>query len=129
MCVVLWDSNDTEKTQVILTKENNETVTLCVGDFITYNGRPDGVRIEDFTGQRTDIGPIGMTYLPWRKEKSRWATVIWSLRGNLRHIIAHPCGMMKYGEHIDWETVELLNDGVCPTVPDVPLPDALEVPQ
>lgn len=129
MGVVLWDTMSEDTTQVILTKENNETVTLRVGDFITYEGRPDGVRIEGFTGQRTEEGPIGMTYLPWKKEESRWATVAWSLRGNVRHIIAHPCGMMKYGEHIVWDTVELLNGGVCPIVPHAPPPDASEVPQ
>ena len=129
MAIVLWDTTSTDTTQVILTKENNETVTLRVGDFITYEGRPDGVRIEGFTGERTEQGPIGMTYLPWRKEESRWATVVYSLRGNMRHIIAHPCGTMKYGEHIIWDTVELLNGGVCPKVPDAPPRDASEVPQ
>ena len=89
-------------------------MTLNVGDFITYEGRPDGVRIEQFTHKKSDPrGPIGFVYLPWRAE-GKWATPIFNLRGNPRHIIAYPVGIDNYGEHIDWNNVKLLNGGRCP---------------
>ena len=125
MTRVLWSTPNNSNT-VILTKENNEIVILSIGDFITYRGRPDGVRIEEFTGRLDQEGPMGMTYLPWRKEESKWASYLWSMRGNVRHIIAFPCGMQHYGEQIEWNTVSLLNNGVCPVA--VPVPVAVAVP-
>lgn len=113
MLTVFWTSLDSTRT-ITITKDNNEIVTLNVGDFITYEGRPDGVRIEEFTHKKTDPrGPIGMIYLPWRAE-GKWATPTFTLRGNPRHIIAYPVGIDNYGEHIDWNTVELVNGGICP---------------
>ena len=114
---LLWkDPND--KTCAILTKESNETITLKIGDFITYKGRPEdskGVRIEEFTWKSTDNqGPIGLIYLPWRTKENRWATLVWSMKGNPRHLIAFPVGVVHYGQHVEWETVELMNGGVCP---------------
>ena len=111
---VLWESQDSHET-AILTKESGETVRLRIGDFITYKGRPDGVRIDGFTQKPSDPrGPIGLIYLPWRKETSRWATIAFTLKGNPRHLIAFPCGAEHYGEQVVWESVELLNDGICP---------------
>ena len=132
MVQILWASSspDITKTSVTLIKTNNETMTLSVGDFITYKGRPDGVRIEEFTGSfdATKEGPIGMTYLPWRKQTQQWATLSWNImRGNIRHIIAYPCGMTHYGEHIDWNTVE--HSTVPNIVPDTPHLDASLAPQ
>ena len=142
MVKVTWLATDTPeaKCRILVTKENNETITLCVGDFITYTGRPDGVRVEEFTGSLDKEGPIGMTYLPWRKQEQKWATFAWSLRGNIRHIIAYPSGIEHYGEHIDWESVEFMNNGICPyptalnfslihSAPDVPHLDALQAQQ
>jgi hypothetical protein len=129
---VLWiDTND--HTTAILTKDSGETVVLSVGDFVTYEGRPDGVRVEGFTFTNKDNereGPIGMTYLPWRASEKRWASISWSLmRGNNRHIIAHPCGRSHFGEHIDWNTMVTLNECPSPspqTSPCVPTLDASE---
>ena len=113
---LLWkDPND--KTCAILTK-SNEIITLKVGDFITFKGRQDtsaGVRIDEFTWKSSDDrGPIGLVYLPWRSAEKRWATPLCSIKGNPRHLIAFPVGSQHYGQQIDWETVELMNDGVCP---------------
>ena len=135
MVQVLWldtdDSHDTLYNAIILTKTDNETMILRIGDFITYNGRPDGVRIEEFTGGFDNSkGPIGMTYLPWRKEEQQWATPKWNLKGNIRHIIAYPCGIERYGEHIDWNTVRhSLRHIVDITVPETPHLDASEAQQ
>jgi hypothetical protein len=118
---LLW-KDPSDKTCAILTK-SNEIITLKVGDFITYKGRKDssdGVRIEEFTWKSSDpSGPIGMIYLPWRAAEKRWATVAWSMKGNLRHIIAFPVGTSHFGQHIDWETVQHVNDGVCPQAESV----------
>lgn len=113
---LLWkDPND--KTCAILTT-SNEIITLRVGDFITFKGRQDGsagVRIEEFTWKASDNrGPIGLVYLPWRSHEKRWATLVWSIKGNPRHLIAFPVGAQHYGQQIDWETVELMNGGICP---------------
>ena len=114
----LFWKDPSDKTCVILTKESAEIITLKVGDFITYRGRPEGsegVRIEDFTYKASDPrGPIGMIYLPWRSAENRWASLSWSLKGNTRHIIAFPVGSSHYGQQIDWETVTHMNGGVCP---------------
>ena len=103
-----------DNTAVILTTDS-EKITLRVGDVITYtgpNGRPDGVKIVSFTSRNfesnPDIGPIGMTYLPWRKEEQRWATPSFTMRGDPRHIICSPVGRNSYGEHIHWSTVKLI---------------------
>lgn len=114
---LLWkDPND--KTCAILTKESNEIITLKIGDFITYKGRPEdskGVRIQEFTWKSSDDrGPIGLIYLPWRTKENCWATVAWSIKGNPRHLIAFPVGVVHYGQHVEWETVELMNGGICP---------------
>jgi hypothetical protein len=113
---LLWkDPND--KKCVILTK-NNEIITLKVGDFITFKGRPEGsegIRIEEFTWKSSDPrGPIGLIYLPWRSDEKRWATLVWTIKGNPRHLIAFPVGAQHYGQQIDWETVTHMNGGICP---------------
>ena len=104
---VLWiDAAD--KTKVIYTKENGEKLLLSVGDFITYEGRPDGVRIDSFTHAYEKPGPIGFTYRPWRPEGRRWASLSFGLRGDDRHVIAYPCGMPHFGQHINWATIKKL---------------------
>jgi hypothetical protein len=44
--------------------------------------------------------------VPWRGD--HWAEIIWSIRGNPRHLIAFPVGTIHYGEQIDWERVNVL---------------------
>jgi hypothetical protein len=92
------------------TNKNGDVLILKVGQFITYEGRLDDVRIEEFT--YSNSGPIGFIYLPWRGE--RWGTPAISLRGNPRHVICYPHGYSHYGQHINWETVKLVNGGICP---------------
>ena len=100
---------------VLLTKVGGGTLELKVGDFITYEGRPDGVRISGFSSKPSEPrGPLGMFYIPWRKEQKKWAEPRWALRGDLRHIIAFPCGVQHYGEQIIWDNVQLKDNGICP---------------
>ena len=83
---------------------------LSVGDFITYEGRQDtGVIIVKIYGYEEESGPRCMTYLPWRDEEARWATRLFSLKGDLRKIICYPEGMHHYGHHIDWSTIKNMN--------------------
>jgi hypothetical protein len=128
---LLW-KDPKDKTCAILTKETNEIITLKVGDFITFKGRTEGsegVRIEEFTWKSSDDrGPIGMIYLPWRAAEKRWATVAWSMKGNLRHIIAFPVGMSHFGQQIDWETVIFMNGGVCPIADAVAVAELVRAP-
>jgi hypothetical protein len=110
---VLWELADSTQS-VVLTKKNGEKLPLRVGDFITYDGRPDGVRITGFSGDRDLAGPIGMFYTPWRKDQEKWAESKWCLKGDMRHIIAFPCGEQHWGEQLNWNTVALFLNGKCP---------------
>jgi hypothetical protein len=89
-------------TSVLHTKRNGETLILKVGDCITYEGRELPVRIESFTGT-SEV--IGFTYLPWRG--TRWATPAFGMRGDARHMICYPSGLTHYGQHMNWESVQM----------------------
>jgi len=103
---ILWTQKDITAE---LTKESGKKIELSIGTLIKYRGRPGGVKITGFTSKSTDTrGPIGLHYLPWRGD--RWAEMAWTIRGNPRHLIAFPVGLMHFGEQIDWETVELLSN-------------------
>ena len=101
---LLW-IDKADKTKALLTKGNGETLVLSVGDFITYEGRPHGVRIDSFTHKYDEDGPIGFTYLPWRHTERRWGSYSFSLRGNTRHVIVYPCGIPHFGEHINLNSI------------------------
>lgn len=92
-----------------------ESYILSVGDFITYEGRQDtGVIIVKIYGYEEESGPRCMTYLPWRDEEARWATRLFSLKGDPRNIICYPEGMQHYGQHINWSTIKNINH-IAPT--------------
>ena len=65
---------------LLLTKKDGSTLTIQAGDYITYTGQENGVRVEKIEGY--EEGPIGITYLPWRINESRWATPLLTLKGN-----------------------------------------------
>ena len=119
MSSVLWE---THGETAVLTKSTGEKISLYVGLFFKYGGRTSGVRLEGFTNKTGDVhGPCGVTYLPWREEEKRWATRAYSLwKGNIRHLVAFPAGLKTYGEQIDWDTVELVNGGICPDASEPP---------
>ena len=112
---VYWNKkiiNPEETKSIILTKNDGIILELKVGDCIKYTGinnRPDGIKITSFTGSENNEGPIGMTYLPWRKDEKRWGSPIFSMKGG-RHIICYPDGMQHYGEHIEWNNVEIIKN-------------------
>jgi hypothetical protein len=86
--------------------EQNNTIILKLGDCIIYKNRELPVRIDKFVGYNFESGPLGFEYLPWRGE--RWGTPTWGLRGNPRFIICPPTGLPHYGQHIEWDTVQIV---------------------
>lgn len=77
---------------------------FTAGDYVTFEGRNGtGVLITDIYGTK-EGGPKGLTYLPFRDSENRWASPIFSLRGDPRFLICPPGGSMHYGLHINWET-------------------------
>ena len=87
-------------------EQNNNTIILKLGDCIIYKSRDLPVRIDRFLGKDNESGPIGFEFLPWRGD--RWATLAFGLRGNPRFIICPPVGLPHYGQHIDWDTIEIV---------------------
>jgi hypothetical protein len=88
-------------------QQNNNTIILKIGDCIIYKGRELPVRIDRFIGYKdAEEGPIGFEFLPWRGE--RWATPTYGMRGNPRFVICPPSGLPHYGQHIDWDSVEIV---------------------
>jgi hypothetical protein len=94
---------------VTIHRVDKEPQIMKVGDFITYEGRSEtGVMVVNFWGDEHKPGPNGFIYLPWREE-GRWASEQISLRGNSRCIICYPTGVRNYGQHIDWNTLQIIN--------------------
>ena len=87
-------------------KSNN--IILKIGDCIIYKSRELPVRIDKFVGKDDDPGPIGFEYLPWRGD--RWGTPTFGIRGNPRFIICPPTGLPHYGQHIQWDSVEIVSN-------------------
>jgi hypothetical protein len=104
MANIVWN----EYLKSIQFQQNNNTIILKLGDCIIYKSRELPIRIDKFIGYQndSDSGPLGFEYLPWRGE--RWGTPTWGLRGNPRFIICPPTGLPHYGQHIDWDTVEIV---------------------
>jgi hypothetical protein len=92
-------------TSVVHTKKNGDKLILNVGDCIIYMNRELPVRIEKFYG---DKEVMGFTYLPWRGE--RWATPQFTFRGDSRFMICYPGGLAHYGQHMNWESVEVVSN-------------------
>lgn len=89
---------------------------IKIGDFVSCKSRDTGFKIINFTGREDASGPIGIIYLPWRSEQQKWATPLFTLRGDPRHIICYPCGIPHFGQHEPFNSFELLNNGICPDV-------------
>jgi len=84
--------------------EDPSPLELKPNDFIYWDGRDSGAKIVDVIGCLEEEGPRGFTYLPWREE-GRWATPVFSLRGNARVIICYPTGGIHYGQHVPLHTI------------------------
>jgi hypothetical protein len=113
MVVITWThaiGNDSDHQQILLTKDDGSQLTLSIGDLISFDGYEEyGVAVRGFTGESPE-GPIGMIYLPRRKD--RWATKQFTWKGDPRHAICHPVGLPHYGVHPNWNSVTIM--GPCP---------------
>jgi len=106
---------DESKTAVLLKKKDGTEVVFKQGDFISYEGREHGVKVVDIRFVSTEPGPRGFEYLPWRHDEQRWATPIFAGLGRQpRFVICYPSGTSSWGQHINWDSFNLLNDGKCP---------------
>jgi hypothetical protein len=62
---------------------------------------------DELITKNIDLGPRGITYLPWRYDEKRFATMSYTMRGNERFLICYPVGMRHFGQHIDWDLLEI----------------------
>ena len=111
MSKVVWNEYPKSVTLYLVDKPPQ---ILKVGDFITYEERNGmGVIIVKFYGYEDETGPRVFSYLPWRDDPTRdngfWATPKYCLKGDVRSIICYPCGSQHSGEHIMWNTLEIIN--------------------
>jgi len=91
--------------------------TFQKGTWIKLPGRNDKVIIDSIISPYNNddktkiptinVGPHGITYLPWRDDEKRFASMSFTIRGNQRFIICYPTGLNHYGQHINWELVEI----------------------
>jgi len=107
-----WDSiwvDATIKDSFILHKTDGSTLHVKKGDWVKFLGRDDVVIIDSIVAPdlTNDVGPRGITYLPWRYNEQRFATPSWSIKGNTRFIVCYPSGRNHYGLHIDWDKFEV----------------------
>lgn len=104
-----WCDNETKK-EFILYKSDGSTLCIKKGDWVKIPGRNDKAIIDDIiksTKKNETSGPLGISYLPWRYNEKRFASVFWTMKGNRRFIICYPCGRNHFGEHIQWDQFEL----------------------
>lgn len=102
----LWKNAETKRFNLYKNKDDKHPLELGPGDSITWEGRDGYVKIVSVTGKDTDVGPMGFTYLPYRKEEGRWATAMFSLRGDPRFVICYPAGIQHYGLHLPLITIQ-----------------------
>ena len=105
-----WDTVWKEgKDSFLLYKRDGSTLHIKIGDWIKLPGRSDTVMVDGIFKPEyiEESGQRGFTYLPWRDNEKRFATVSFNIKGNTRFIICYPCGRNHYGEHIDWDKLEL----------------------
>ena len=98
-----------------ISRDNLPNLILSIGDCFTFDyesvkrSEDDICVVTQFTGYKEKSGPIGFNYLPWRVKENCWGSEQWSLRGDIRHIICMPCGIAHIGQHINWETFQIVN--------------------
>jgi hypothetical protein len=98
-------------------RDGKPDLILSIGDCFKFDyeivkrSGDDICVVNQFTYMKSDSGPIGFTYLPWRVKENRWGSEQWTLQGNARHLICMPCGIGHRGHVINWDTFQIV-DGV-----------------
>ncbi len=102
----IWKNPSTKIFYLYRSDTDEDPLVLSEGSCITWEGRNDYVKIVRILGTASEEGPRGFTYLPYREE-GRWATPLFSLRGDPRFIICYPSGIHTYGLHIQLHTIQV----------------------
>ena len=105
----LWNGYDT---QVRLLKPGCVPLELSVGDVISLNIYPEGVKIVKFYGVITEQGPRGFTYIPWNSKEQKWANPPQSIRVDPRYILCEPAGVGHYGTVVSSDYIHKLENNV-----------------
>jgi hypothetical protein len=100
-----WCDLDEKQFYLYRSKDDDLPIKLGVNDSIIWEGRDSYVKITEVIGYPDESGPRGFVYLPWR-EDGRWASPMYSFRGNPRCVICYPEGFPNYGLHIGLHTIE-----------------------
>lgn len=111
-----WESvwQDSEKKDVFtLFKHDGTLITLKKGSWVKLPNRTDVCIIDKIytlneqDDEQNGIGPVGISYLPWREDEARFASKSFSFKGNPRFIVCYPVGRNHYGIHINWDDLFL----------------------
>ena len=85
----IWTNNS--KNGFTLSKSDKTILNINKGSWIQLPGRDYKCIITKlYSCVKEDIGPNGMTYLPWRENEKMFASVSWSMRGDTRFIVCYP---------------------------------------
>ena len=110
-----WIDND-KHDSFILYRSDGSKRCIKKGDWISLPFRKDLVMVDSIVDSitesvntKTNTGPIGITFLPWRYDEERLLSVSFTIKGNTRFIICYPSGRNHYGIHVDWDKVECVN--------------------
>ena len=101
----VWSNVDLKQFYLYRSKDDTQPLKLGVNDTVIWEGRDSYVKITEVVGCSDESGPRGFAYLPWREE-GRWASRMFSLRGDPRFNICYPEGYPHYGLHIGLHTIE-----------------------
>lgn len=110
----IWESYWTDKNikdEFSFQKRDGTVLKIKKGSWLKLPNRNDMVMVDliikSREEQQKDIGPMGFTYLPWRYEERRFASIMFSFKGNTRFVVCYPVGRNHYGINLDWDEVDV----------------------
>lgn len=109
-----WESYWTDKNvkdEFRFQKRDGTLLRIKKGSWLKLPNRTDMVMVDRIIksdeAQYKDIGPMGFTYLPWRNEERRFASIMFSFKGNTRFVVCYPAGRNHYGINLDWDDIDV----------------------
>ena len=102
--ISVWSNVNLKRFHLYRNQHDTSPLELGINDTIIWDGRDTYVKIVEVIGTEEETGPRGFVYLPWRE--GRWASPMYSLRGDPRYIICYPEGSSHYGLHVGLHTIE-----------------------